>query len=455
MDPSQAATRPAPNDLAERLALAELAISDLKAERDRLETTVVRLGALAAQLDAESLVQGVTEAARDLTGAQLAMFVPAEPAMLTEPTIVCDPDVLSVAPEPARVPLLAGALWRITPVRLDDANEWEPDNAGYGRLSDGSVFRSWIGAPVRARYGDALGGLYLAHRRPNAFGAREQELTQSLAAHLGASLDNFTVFQERSRVAQALQQTLLPPVLPDVEGLDVAVRYRPAKSSSLVGGDFYDMFEARSDVWGLMIGDVTGVGPEAAALTGIARYAARALAAQEHSPARLLSQLNETLVGFGLQDRFCTVLYAELHPGPDVLRVKIANGGHPDPYILRSDGRIEEIAISGTLLGLLSDVSFEELELALGPGDVLVAYTDGVTEARNPSGAFFGTDGLVGTLPGCTGRPAAWVAHRIELAVTEHQAGVPPDDIAIVVVEGLPDRPTEQVSATRHTRRGR
>jgi serine phosphatase RsbU (regulator of sigma subunit) len=395
----------------------------------------------------------MTEAARDLTGAQLAMFVPAEPAMLTEPTIVCDLDIMSVAPEPGRVPLLAGALWRITPVRLDDADEWEPGNPGYGQLSDGTAFRSWVGAPVRARYGDALGGLYLAHRRPNAFGNREEELAQSLAAHLGASLDNLTVFQERSRVAQALQQTLLPPVLPEVEGLDVAVRYRPAKSTSLVGGDFYDMFEARSGVWGLMIGDVTGVGPEAAALTGIARYAARALAAQEHSPARLLSQLNETLVGFGLQDRFCTVLYAELHPGPDVLKVKISNGGHPYPYILRSDGRVEEIAISGTLLGLLSDVSFEELELVLGPGDVLVAYTDGVTEARNPTGAFFGTDGLVQTLPGCTGRPAAWVAHRIELAVTEHQAGVPPDDIAIVVVEGLPDRPTEQVRAPRHARR--
>jgi len=215
------------------------------------------------------------------------------------------------------------------------------------------------------------------------------------------------------------------------------------------------MFEARSDVWGLMIGDVTGVGPEAAALTGIARYAARALAAQEHSPARLLTQLNETLVGFGLQDRFCTVLYAELHPGPDVLTIKIANGGHPYPYILRSDGHVEEIAIRGTLLGLLSDVTFEELELVLGPGDVLVAYTDGVTEARNPTGAFFGTDGLVRVLPGCMGRPAAWVAHRIELAVTEHQSGVTPDDIAIVVVQGLPDRPAEQVRATRHARRHR
>jgi serine phosphatase RsbU (regulator of sigma subunit) len=383
------------------------------------------------------------------------MFVPAEHAVLMEPTIVCDPDILSEAPEPARVPLLAGALWRITPVRLDDAAEWDAGNAGYGRLSDGSAFRSWVGAPVRARYGDALGGLYLAHSKPNAFGNREEEVAQSLAAHLGASLDNLALFQERSRVAQALQQTLLPPVLPEVEGLDVAVRYRPAKTSSLVGGDFYDMFEARSDVWGLMIGDVTGVGPEAAALTGIARYAARALAAQEHSPARLLTQLNETLVGFGLQDRFCTVLYAELHPGADVLKVKIANGGHPYPYILRSNGQVEEVAIQGTLLGLLSDVSFEELELVLAPGDVLVAYTDGVTEARNPGGAFFGTDGLAHMLPGCTGRPAAWVARRIELAVTEHQSGVTPDDIAIVVVQGLPERPSEQLRATKPPRHKR
>jgi serine phosphatase RsbU (regulator of sigma subunit) len=452
LSPTEASSEP--TDLASKLALAELTISGLQAERDRLESMVVRLGASAAQLDAESLVEGITEAARDLTGAQLAMFVPAERAALTGPTIVCGPDELITAPEPARAPLLAGALWRITPVRLDDANEWDGGSAVYGLLSNGGVLRSWVGAPVRTRYGDALGGLYLAHSKPHAFGAREEELAQSLASHLGASLDNLTVFQERSRVAQALQQTLLPPVLPEVDGLEVAVRYRPAKSSSLVGGDFYDMFEARSDVWGLMIGDVTGVGPEAAALTGIARYAARALAAQENSPSRLLRQLNETLVGFGLQDRFCTVLYAELHPGRDVLKAKIANGGHPHPYILRSDGRVEEVAITGTLLGLLSDVTFEELEVDLGPGDLLVAYTDGVTEARNPTGAFFGTDGLVRALPACRGRPAPWVAHRIELAVTEHQAGAVPDDIAIVVVQGHPDRPTEQVRSPRHAQRG-
>ena len=100
---------------------------------------------------------------------------------------------------------------------------------------------------------------------------------------------------------------------------------------ALVGGDFYDIFEVRPGVWSLIIGDVSGVGPEAAALTGIARYAVRALASQEASPAKILSQLNDTLVRFGLQDRFCTMLYGELRLDGDVVRVKIANGGHPYP----------------------------------------------------------------------------------------------------------------------------
>ena len=301
---------------------------------------VVRLGALAAQLDAESLVQGVTEAARDLTGAQLAMFVPAERAVLTEPTIVCDPDVLSVTPDPARVPLLAGALWRITPVRLDDADEWEPGNAGYGRLSDGSVFRSWVGAPVRARYGDALGGLYLAHHRPNAFGTREEELAQSLAAHLGASLDNLTVFQERSRVAQALQQTLLPPVLPEVAGPGRCSPVPPSKVNFL--GRRGLLRHVRGALGRVGLDDRRRDGGRARSRGSNGDRCAMQRARSPHRSTRrprLLTQLNETLVGFGLQDRFCTVLYAELHPGPDVLKVKIANGGHPYPYILRSDGQ--------------------------------------------------------------------------------------------------------------------
>ncbi len=373
-----------------QLKVAEEAIARLEAERGRLESIVVRLGALAAEFDAEGIVQGVTEAARDLAGATLAMFVPTEMAALDQPTIVCEPGALGELPEPSRVPILAGALWRVTPVRLDDALQLDAGNTGYGRSSDGKPFRSWVGAPVRARYGDALGGLFLAHQRPQAFGKKEEEMAQALAAYLGASLDNLAIFQERSGVARALQQTLLPPELPEMPGIDAAARYRPAKSMALVGGDFYDMFEVRPGVWALIVGDVSGVGPEAAALTGIARYAVRALASQQGSPARILSQLNDTLVRFGLQDRFVTMLYAELRLDGDVLRVKIANGGHPFPFLLRADGWVEELPVEGTLLGMLDEVSLEEREVELAPGELLVGYTDGVTEARDPSGAFFG-----------------------------------------------------------------
>lgn len=424
-----------PAELRARLAAAEASIARLEGERDRLEATVAHLGTVAARLDPREAALGVTEVLRDLTGAPLAMFVPAEPATFRDPVLVCEEGALAEAPEPARVPLLAGALWRVTPLRLDDAAQWDAGQLNYGRMVDGRSFRSWIGAPVRARYGDALGILFLAHHRPHAFGKREEDLAQGLAAHLGASLDNLSLFQERARVARALQQTLLPPVLPEVPGVEIAARYRPANSVAEVGGDFYDMFEVRPGVWGLLLGDVSGVGPEAAALTGIARYAVRALASQERSPARVLTQLNETLVRFGLQEKFCTALYAELCMKGHMIVVKIANGGHPYPFVLRADGTVEEVTVRGALLGVLEEVSLEERDVTLSPGDLMVAYTDGIVEARDPHGDLFGTEGLAATLPQCVGGHAAAVARRIELTALEHQAGGAPDDMAIIVLQ--------------------
>ncbi|MGH9107172.1 MAG: PP2C family protein-serine/threonine phosphatase [Acidimicrobiales bacterium] len=434
----------AQGDTDARLKAAELAVTRLTAERDRLEATVARLGALAAQLDAEDVARGVTQVARELTGAPLAMFVPAESLTFAGPVLASDPGMVVEAPEPARVPLLAGALWRVTPLRLDDVAQWDAGwDAGhlnYGRLSDGRSLRSWIGAPARARYGDVLGVLFIAHHRPHAFGKREEDLAQGLAAHLGASLDNLSVFQERARVARALQQTLLPPVLPEIPGLEIAARYRPAASAVQVGGDFYDLFEVRPGCWGLLLGDVTGVGAEAAALTGIARYAARALASQECSPAHLLAQLNGTLMAFDLQEKFCTAVYAELRPKGDDIEVNLANGGHPYPLVLRAEGEVEPIIAEGTLLGVVPDISLEERRFVLCPGDVLVAYTDGIIEARNPNGDLFGTEGLADVLPRCAGGHAASVARRVELAVIEHQAGGPPDDMAIIVLQSTRER---------------
>jgi hypothetical protein len=143
------------DDARTRLRTAELALARLREERATLESVVARLGTVAGRLDAEELALGITEAVRDLTGAPLAMFVPAELTPFTQPVIVCEPGALGQAPDPRRGPLLAGALWRVTPLRLDDASQWGSEQSHYGGLADGRSFRSWVGAPVRARYGDA------------------------------------------------------------------------------------------------------------------------------------------------------------------------------------------------------------------------------------------------------------------------------------------------------------
>jgi serine phosphatase RsbU (regulator of sigma subunit) len=426
--------------LAGRLKAAEKALALVETERDRLEATVVRLGSLAGQLDPSHVCRGLTETARELTGARLAMFVPAEALGMAEAFVSCEAGEVAVFPEPSRVPLLAGALWRVSPLTVDDAavwdaGQWAKDQESYGRLADGNPLRCWLGAPARSRYGDVLGVLFLTHDRPGAFGKREEDLAQGLASYLGATLDNLSIFQERARVARALQQTLLPPVLPEVPGLEIGARYRPAREMDQVGGDFYDLFEVRAGVWGLLLGDVTGVGPEAAALTGIARYSVRALAPQSRSPGQLLSQLNRTLLQFDLQEKFCTALYAELRSKSGAVQLDMGNGGHPYPLVMRATGKVEEVTAHGTLLGVVDEINVEEHRLILSPGDMMVAYTDGVIEARNPGGEAFGTEGLERILPECAGGHASSVARRIELAVSEHQAGAAPDDVAIIVLQ--------------------
>ena len=428
-----------PADPLAQLKTAELTIARLEAERDRLESLVIRLGALAAEFDAEGVVQGVTEAARISPAPRWPCSCPRNWPPSANLQSSANPAPWARCPSRRECRSWRGRCGGSRRSALTTPSRPTPQIQGTGAFRTAS--RSAAG--WARRFGLAtvmrLVGCLSPIIAPRRSG-REEEMVQGLAAHLGASLDNLAIFQERSGVARALQQTLLPPELPEIPGVDFASRYRPAKSMALVGGDFYDMFEVRPGVWSLIMGDVSGVGPEAAALTGIARYAVRALASQGASPAKILSQLNETLVRFGLQDRFCTMLYGELRPDGDVLRVKIANGGHPYPLVLRADGWVEELDIHGTLLGLLNEVTLEERDVELAPGDLLVGYTDGVTEARDPAGEFFGPDGLANVLVGCAGRPAAWVAQRIELAVLEHQAGVTPDDVAIVVVQALPQQ---------------
>ena len=258
-------------------------------------------------------------------------------------------------------------------------------------------------------------------------------VAEELGRRAAVAIDNARLYRERSYIARTLQESLLPAELPEVPGVEVAARFHPAGEATEVGGDFYDMFDTTHG-WGIVMGDVCGKGADAAAVTALARYTLRTLGIQESSPAEILRRLNDALLRQRTDRRFCTVAYASLNVnGSGIADVCLATGGHPLPYVLRADGTVEAVGEPGTLLGVLPDVRISDTAVRLEHGDLMLLYTDGVTEARG-AGGMLGSDELVALLSSCAGLDALSVASRIESAALEIQEGNPRDDIAILAV---------------------
>jgi serine phosphatase RsbU (regulator of sigma subunit) len=431
-----------------RLEIAQRAIERLEAERDRLEALLLRLPSLLGELDPERLTANVVDAARELTGARFGLFLPAGSERGTVMFVGLDRDDFAVPPAVGRAPVLAGALVTGQTLRIDDVSVWarsEDAARSYGVLGDGRLVRSWLATPVTGRDGAVLGVVYLGHHRAQAFDARHERLVAGLSTQLGSALDHCTLFAERSRVATALSESLLPPLLPAIPGVAAAARYRPSGGGSsggdgtgrgnLVGGDFYDLFEMAEGSFGLLLGDVSGVGPEAAALTGVARYTVRAVATPDEAPCGVLTRLNEALLRLG-SERFLTAVYGTLEPkGDGVLRATLCSGGHPPGLVLRDDESVEILdRANGMLLGVFPSIELTDHTVVLNPGDALVLVTDGVLEARDDDGEEFGVERLGALLSTCTGRSAAGIARRIERSVLDHRGERADDDIAIVVL---------------------
>lgn len=190
---------------------------------------------------------------------------------------------------------------------------------------------------------------------------------------------------ERSRVATALQQSLVPRELPDVPGAEVAGRYEPAGDGHEIGGDFFDVFPLEGGGWGIVLGDVSGKGAEAAAVTALIRYTLRAFSGLGRAPSSTLKELNGALLSDTDLERHCTIVYAVLRPrdpGDDRLDLVVSLAGHHPPLVTRADGRVEPVGELGTALGLLEEVECFDTEVLLGPGDSICLFTDGLVEAR-------------------------------------------------------------------------
>jgi PAS domain S-box-containing protein len=310
--------------------------------------------------------------------------------------------------------------------------------------------KSYMIVPLIAR-GRILGAISLVSAESGQrYGPAELELAEELARRAALAVDNARLYRGHIQIARTLQEGLLPSRLPKVPGVDVGLSYVSAGEVD-VGGDFYDLFDTRradhngssepSSSWGVVIGDVSGKGAEAAAMLALARYTIRTLASREAHPSAVLDGLNEAMLRQRREHddyKFCTVAYAKLETNEGNyehgVKVTICRGGHSPPFLLKADGSIYKIGLPGRAIGVFDDANFTEWETHLAPGDALVFYTDGVVEARSPDGLYFGEERLMALLHSSVDLDASTIASRIEGAALDFQEQIPRDDIAVLVL---------------------
>lgn len=329
---------------------------------------------------------------------------------------------------PAAVRVLGGTSIRLNDIDDDALAKLVPNpeqRAGAARL--GLV--AFMAVPMLGAAGPIGSITFASGASGRRFSAADQRLAEDIGRRAGIAVENARLYRERSEIARTLQRGLLPDALPAIPGLRLSSLYRPAGAENLVGGDFYDAFPTAAG-WMLLVGDVTGRGAAAAAQTGQARHTLRTAGQLLSDPAAALEQLNHALA-----DRQelapCTV--AIVHVTAQTTDVLCA--GHPQPLLVR-DGDPRAVGRFGPMLGAWSDARWQPESLALEPGDVLVLYTDGVTDAAGEDGRF-GDERLLAALRGT--RDAAGAVAAIDRALNAFQRGEQADDTAVLAID-LPVR---------------
>ncbi|RZT88466.1 GAF domain-containing protein [Pseudonocardia sediminis] len=407
----------------------------------------------------EQAYDDLVELAQELTGARNAVFTvidtarsyrksargPGPPAGTQEP----------VHDAPGQLVVALGE-----PLVVDDAPADE-------RVSGMGIVRSMrVGSvlclPVYGADEQVIGALCVSHERAHHWSPRVVHLLATVARAIGSQIrlrsslvdsrrradqlgvrladsrrsqaDLYTALGESRTQSRALQAGLLPPVLSAIPGADVAAAYVPAGSGTEVIGDFYDLFRAGDD-WCAVMGDVCGKGIEAAQIAALARYTIRVTTTWESDPAAVLRRLDTALrAEFG--GTFLTATVAVLRPdGAGGLTGTLSSAGHEPVLVLRAGGDIDVVGTGGTMLGVLDAPLLHTETVHLRSGDLMLLYTDGVTEARSGPGAeLFGDQRLLDALRTCGGRTAEETVHRIYTGVTDYARGNASDDTAVLAV---------------------
>jgi serine phosphatase RsbU (regulator of sigma subunit) len=290
--------------------------------------------------------------------------------------------------------------------------------------------RSVIIVPITAASGQPIGVIsFINAESGRVFTEGDLELCEELGRRAGIAVENARLYTERSLIAHTLQRALLPPALPTIPGFSLSALYRPAGEENWVGGDFYDAFAVR-DGWVAVVGDVAGRGAKAASLTAFARHVFRTAAQLHDDPLDGLAYLNRQLY-----DRpgsaLCTACCVYLRPRGADAEATITCAGHPLPYAVRQAGAAEPVGRWGQMLGAWREGQWTRTTTTLAPGDVLVLYTDGVTDATGAEDRF-GDERLQATL--AESRDAEDALRRLADGLADFEMGEQADDTAALAI---------------------
>ncbi|PIE26660.1 MAG: hypothetical protein CSA58_08385 [Micrococcales bacterium] len=257
---------------------------------------------------------------------------------------------------------------------------------------------------------------------------------RDITARRRNELERTRILAEQARVAATLNRSLRPDTLPATPGVSFAAEFRPAGAGREMGGDFYDVY-GTEDTWLFTLGDVSGKGAPAAAVTALSRYSLRALTTNRLlSPPKALQALNQQLLSGEDQEKYLTAAHGWCQVDGGTVRVRFVLGGHPQPILVPVHGEITPVGSPGTAIGLIEEIDLNAEDMVLAPGEALVFYTDGVTEARCGRD-FFGERRLIHELDRVRGAAATRIARHVLEAVLEFQQSDPVDDMAILVVQ--------------------
>ncbi|GAA1305279.1 PP2C family protein-serine/threonine phosphatase [Saccharothrix xinjiangensis] len=421
---------------------ARLAREELRVERERAALLGRMSSALSTSLHPERCMEVTARLAADHLADAAVVIAPGRSG--EHPLTHCvrggAPTNSVKAFDPYDVPGLGEALQGFPPVPSrwidpSSAPGWlVPSDFGLGEVT------SVVVTPLPG-HGVPAGALVLLRGtgRPG-FDEEEERFARLFAARAGAAISAARMFAQQGAITDALMRDLLPPVLHQIGGVEYAGRYRASVDTERIGGDFYDVHPATgADEEGgealAVLGDVCGKGLEAAVLTGKVRTTLHALLPLANDHQRVLGLLNDALLT-SRNSRFVTLVLASVRRVGAHVRVRLTSGGHLPPLVLRANGEVREVATSGTLVGVLPEITSTTADVTLAPGETCLLYTDGITEALGGpmGGEMFGEQRLRDALVDCAGMPADAIVEHVHMLASHWVGAGDHDDIAVLAI---------------------